>query len=550
MAKAYSYIRFSTPEQAQGDSLRRQAAKAEAWAQQHGLVFDTSLRDLGISAYHGANRTEGALGSFLQMVESGKIERGSYLIVESLDRLSRETVIDAATQLFALIKAGVIVVTLNDKQVYSSERLRQDWTPLIVSLAVMARAHDESREKSDRVGQAWQKKKEAARREGTPLTPRCPEWLVVDGHKFVERPERVALVRRIFQETIGGFGRRLIVDRLNVEGVPAFRGQNGWHSSSIAKIVNSRAVLGEYQPHAGTHKARNRKPEGEPILDYYPAIIDEVIYWRAQAAVDSRKQSSAGRTGVVGAHILKGLAKCGECGSSMHIVNKGKPPKGAVYYVCGNAKRSMGCENNGNYRVDHTERKVLHALSQLVAEDIDFKRNDFSQVSEVDSLSAQLKDKEAIRDRLLRLVEIAEFDDATKERIKKAAQKVKEIKEELDEAKAAVGMAGSSYNAATRKALLDDLLADIKSTDANMVVTTKVKLNAIIRGIVDHVTFSRLPGVQMTITNRSEFHINTDGTYAIKGGRDVGTIVLLEENESDEAFEAFFGEPRSNFDWG
>jgi DNA invertase Pin-like site-specific DNA recombinase len=34
MVKAYSYIRFSSPEQAQGDSLRRQTAKAEAWAKE------------------------------------------------------------------------------------------------------------------------------------------------------------------------------------------------------------------------------------------------------------------------------------------------------------------------------------------------------------------------------------------------------------------------------------------------------------------------------------------------------------------------------------
>jgi DNA invertase Pin-like site-specific DNA recombinase len=185
------------------------------------------------------------------MVEDGRIPRGSYLIVESLDRLSRETVIDAATQLFALIQAGIIVATLSDGQEYSSERLRQEWTPLVISLAVMARAHDESRIKSERVGEAWKQKKEQARKEGKPLTPRCPEWLEVRDGAFVERPERVVLIRRVFQETIDGFGRREIVRRLNSEGIPTFRGGKGWGTSSIAKIIESRAVLGEYQPHTG-----------------------------------------------------------------------------------------------------------------------------------------------------------------------------------------------------------------------------------------------------------------------------------------------------------
>jgi hypothetical protein len=36
MTKVYSYRRFSTPEQLQGDSLRRQTAMAAAWAAARG----------------------------------------------------------------------------------------------------------------------------------------------------------------------------------------------------------------------------------------------------------------------------------------------------------------------------------------------------------------------------------------------------------------------------------------------------------------------------------------------------------------------------------
>ena len=37
MPRAYSYIRFSTPEQLQGDSFRRQTAMAEKYARDRGL---------------------------------------------------------------------------------------------------------------------------------------------------------------------------------------------------------------------------------------------------------------------------------------------------------------------------------------------------------------------------------------------------------------------------------------------------------------------------------------------------------------------------------
>ncbi|GAG98906.1 unnamed protein product [marine sediment metagenome] len=76
--KAYSYIRFSSPEQRKGDSMRRQIAASEQYAQQHNLTLDNTLRmtDEGLSAFHGMHRTKGALGVFLKLVEQNKVVQG------------------------------------------------------------------------------------------------------------------------------------------------------------------------------------------------------------------------------------------------------------------------------------------------------------------------------------------------------------------------------------------------------------------------------------------------------------------------------------------
>jgi DNA invertase Pin-like site-specific DNA recombinase len=89
---AYSYIRFSSEPQAWGDSRRRQTALADRYAGKHGLALDKTLsfRDIGVSAFRGRNRRNGALGAFLDAVEIGVVSRGSYLLVESFDRLSRD----------------------------------------------------------------------------------------------------------------------------------------------------------------------------------------------------------------------------------------------------------------------------------------------------------------------------------------------------------------------------------------------------------------------------------------------------------------------------
>ncbi len=557
MAKAYSYIRFSTPEQARGDSLRRQSAKAQEWAQQRGLVLDDSLRDLGISAFHGANRTAGALRSFLQMVEDGKIERDSYLIVESLDRLSRETVIEAATQLFALIQAGVVVVTLSDGQEYSSARLRQDWTPLIISLAVMARAHDESRVKSERVGEAWRQKKNAARELGMPLTPRCPEWLEVRGDKFVERPERVEIVRRIFRETIDGFGRREIVCRLNGDKIPSFRAGEkrkrpsvGWQTSSVANIIQNRAVLGEYQPHTGSHKLRNRKPDGEPIPDYYPQIIDHDVFWRAQASVESRKKRTAGRRGDRGAHILQGLAKCGVCGGPMHVVNKGAPPKGGIYLTCSANRRNSGCNNARGWRLDKLEEAVLLCLTSFKTESFDYLNNaEVDQNGLVDAIKAELSD---LGRRAAVLIGLAETgNDQATSRFHEVANAIKAKKMELKVAEAELGIRKSDPSDASRLAEIMTLSRRLFELEGRERRDARIRLASLVRRVIAGITCDPVRGAYMVLAGDNiawRVRNPTEGAFAFQ--LDIGRrtaesppprlVFLLVKNPSEKERESFY----------
>src|SRR6516165_10598751 len=81
--KAYSHTRFSTPEQAKGDSSTRQTLAANRWAQEHGVELDAELtfRDEGVTAYDGSNVERGALGAFLKAVHCGDVGQGSWLLV-------------------------------------------------------------------------------------------------------------------------------------------------------------------------------------------------------------------------------------------------------------------------------------------------------------------------------------------------------------------------------------------------------------------------------------------------------------------------------------
>ena len=137
-ATAYSYIRFSSAEQARGDSLRRQEELRDAWLAKSGAVLDTSisLRDEGVSAFTGGHRQNPdrhALAAFLELVKRGRVPRGSFLVVESLDRLSREHIRPALTLMLNLIDAGVRIVQLLPVEAVYDEKVE----PMALMMAIM-----------------------------------------------------------------------------------------------------------------------------------------------------------------------------------------------------------------------------------------------------------------------------------------------------------------------------------------------------------------------------------------------------------------------------
>jgi len=327
MPRAYSYIRFSTPEQAEGDSLRRQTELSEEYARANKLHLDTSLtlRDLGKSAFSGDNRKKGALAVFLKAVEDRIVRPGSYLLVESLDRLSRDTLSAQMTLFMSLVNAGITVVTLADNQVYNTDNINTDISRLMMSLVIMMRSHDESLMKSKRLLAAWKKKRMDM---GTiKLTSVCPHWLVLnpDRKSFRVLEDRAVVVRRIFQMSIDGIGQASIARSLNKEKVPVFGKNQGWHMGYIHNLLRNRAVLGEYQPKRRA-KQGNRRPEavGEVIKDYYPQVVDQLMWKRAQ---DKKRTSTPGRVGQSRGNLFTRIARDGYTGAPMRHIGRGYDKK-------------------------------------------------------------------------------------------------------------------------------------------------------------------------------------------------------------------------------
>ncbi len=440
MAKAYSYIRFSTPDQLRGDSLRRQLEASREWAEKNGYELDESLRDLGISAFRGKNRTEGALRTFLDKIDSGEIEQGSVLVLESLDRLSRDEILKSLSLFTGILSKGVRIVTLADGQEYTRESINNIGN-LVISLVVMARAHEESAMKSLRQSKAWENKR--ANISDVKLTKVVPAWLQLNTEtgEIEKIEERVKVVREIFDLTANkNMGKRAIVRHLNERGIkpwgperrkkpgnaqplgedgkPVKNAARGWRDSYIQKIFENRAVIGEFQPHTGYGK--NRKPVGPPIKNYYPsALEDESIFYRATHA-RMRRRNKGGRKGLLFSNIFTGFAFCADCGSTMRFINKGSnPSKGGTYLSCDSAIRKNGCDHNRHYNYKALEDYVLVGRSVF----FDWSEKLVSS-RKIDSLINQLAESEGRIEELTRQINENRL-------LIKAGVKAEEITEEL-----------------------------------------------------------------------------------------------------------------------
>jgi DNA invertase Pin-like site-specific DNA recombinase len=390
--KAYSYVRMSSPEQRKGDSHRRQLELSKKYAFQHGLELVAGpFEDLGVSAFKGANVTEGKLGSFLKAVEEGKIEKGSYLLVESLDRISRQEVRKSLGLFLQIIDLKINIVTLVDQRVYTAEKT--DELDLIISLVIMSRGYEESRIKSHRIAAAWANKRANAHLQ--PLTAKCPAWLklmVKDSKKTYEViPDRVKIVESIFADAARGIGAYTITRRLNEKSIASFGKSAGWQTSSVSKILTNRAVLGEFQPHKLVN--RKRRPDGEPTKNYFPQIISEQLFYRAKQGRAERRLSGQGRKGQRLSNLFSRIAVCEYCDSPIAFENKGHGPKGGRFLVCARKKRGFECKSV-RWKYDDFEASFLAFVQELdlheLLRDEDQTSRRAEITAEIDSLRGQL----------------------------------------------------------------------------------------------------------------------------------------------------------------
>lgn len=325
--RVYSYVRFSSPDQASGDSLRRQTDAARRYAANNGLELDESLslQDLGRSAYAGHHVSEGALGSFLAACEAGLVPAGSVLVVEAVDRLTRLDHLEAVSLLGRLVKhVNLHVVQLG--RTFTDEIIRHDMGAIFTLIGAITLGHQESQQKSHRVGSAWAQKRQRVIEGSHKLTSKAPAWLKSTEGGFTPIPARVNIVREIFERFTSGESQQSIVQDLNRRGISVWGRGARWNRSYVFKILSNEAVLGVIKM-GRKRKTDHARTIVESVANYYPAIIDETLFAEAARRL---KAGTMGRR--PSQNPLAGVLRCPHCGGAITRENKGA--RARVKLVC------------------------------------------------------------------------------------------------------------------------------------------------------------------------------------------------------------------------
>ncbi|MDM7955930.1 MAG: recombinase family protein [Blastomonas sp.] len=367
------YVRWSSAEQSAGSSKVRQLERCREHASVRGWKIVEEIIEEGVSAFTGGHRRAGKMSHIQARIEDGEFKDGVVLLVENLDRLSREEPKKVFTWLEQITSLGVIVATVEGDRQYRQDNL--DMATIIELVVKADLAHRESLKKSERITASWDDKRaRILAGENVILTSRAPAWLLVgEGRKgFKIIADRAQVVVRIFEETAQGFGKHHIARRLNEEEVPTFGKSQAWHASYIQKILNNVAVLGEFQlgKKSGSGK---RSLVGDPIKNYYPAIISADLYARARVSMQDKARLNMGQ-GRRLANLFSGLAYCAGCGAKMTLRSKGQKKRADSrvvyedYLVCDAMQRGIiqdhggKCKNNVRFNYSSVEQGVLNAI--------------------------------------------------------------------------------------------------------------------------------------------------------------------------------------------
>ena len=345
------------------------------WVDHHPnlVISEDDFTDEGISGFDGSNVRKGDLGRFLHLVQIGEIPKGSILVIEQWDRLTRQNPMDAIPLVRDILKSGVEIQTLYPEQRYSEISARDpSGIQLLQMVFTLIGSYAESAKKSDRLKKAWEIKRKKISEGKNVKLGRLPAWIIQDKDtlEISVDEEKAKIVRLIFHLYVEkGFSHRRIRDYLVDEEIPPIsfkqrRPDHIWQRTYVTKILHDPAVIGVrdfYEIERDEEGSKKRVVVEEARQKkVFPSIVEEEIFKRAQQKKETH--FAPGREGFVSL-FETGRVRCGRCGEKMLIKFKGNNDR--RYQCKGATERTTNCTCRSTYPVQELEMNFLRYVTEV-----------------------------------------------------------------------------------------------------------------------------------------------------------------------------------------
>ncbi len=467
------------------------------WCKDNGYTLSPDhFLDEGKSAFKGKHlEADGDLKRFLSLVESGKINRGSALVLESFDRLSRLPMSKAVGLFLSIINSGVgIAFTMtHDKKLITEKTIDAEPYILYAVMGEAQRAYSESKHKSERVKHAHDRRKQKARESGYKTKIWCPTWCDFDKEKgYVVNEERAAIVRRIYDEYLKGIGCYRITRILNLKKIPVLGHSNykhyrnttvQWYKKNVRDFLSDRRVYGY---------AYFLDKE-----DYYPAIISRETFniVQNQLALRGAAEPTGGPVEGV-SNLFTGIVRCAHCNRLMTRTSTIKVYKGArkkySYLVCEGAHSGMGC----SFKSISYDRFEMGLIDGLKIDTFYKQLADFSPTKEPEAKLESLKGEQVINRR--QIEKLTKFIIESENPSQTLSAKLNEFESRDITLAKEIQLANAQLNAA--KSIPADVTQVLEQIDELRTTNDgRLKIREALRNMLDRITID-------TTTNICKFY--------------------------------------------
>ena len=422
------YERLSRDDELQGpsNSILNQRAFLEDYAKRNSFTNVRHFTDDGVS---GTTFDREGFKAMIAEVDAGNVET---IIVKDMSRFGRDYLkVGFYTDVMFRDK-GVRFIAVNNG-IDSDKQGDNDFTPF---LNIMNEFY--ARDSSRKIQAIFK----ARMQDGKRVSPSVPYGYRRDPqdkqHLIVDE-EAAAVVRRIFQMVIEGYGVKGIADALTADKVlipsayaklhnPENDHSHGfhdpclWSSTAVGYILEKQEYMGHTVlgkticENYKTKKRRKAKPEELMIFrNTHEAIVDEETWQLAHRLKKTiRKPSYPNRP----ANPLTGLLYCADCGHKL-THHQPSPTKKKVYdadnyYLCGGYRQLIRNCTIHFIKTSTVEKLILTAIREVSAY-VQENETEFVRLVR-DAASAEQEQTAKEQKKRLRQVEnrIAELDDLIK----------------------------------------------------------------------------------------------------------------------------------------